>query len=202
MNKISSRICSVFSRCRFWLNSAEKGFITGRAVSSHNCHEGWRMKSESRHSQGTSARNLPRPGYWGHLAPPAEAFPGAIGAAHKASLGQCTLPLPSLLPQSLEPRLCSHFYTVTTSTAPKFPLVLATSPTAGLKSSVGASDSSSWLQGMLRKQVSGNFCFFGVNAACPHESHNLGESQVQDGDANAVQLYNGTPTTFAGRVRD
>lgn len=94
---------------------------------------------------------------------------------------------------------------VVTSTrlpAPKFLLVLATSPTAGLKSSVGASDWSSWLQGMLRKRVSDNFCFFGVNAACPHESHNLGESQIQDGDTNAVQLHNGTPTTFAGRVRD
>lgn len=68
MNKVSSRSRLVFSsnarhrcRCRLRLNSAEKEFITGRVVSSPNCQEGWRRRSENGHKQRAGAQLGPRP---------------------------------------------------------------------------------------------------------------------------------------------
>lgn len=126
MNKVSSRICSVFSgnsryRCRFWLNSAEKEFITGGTVSSHNCQEGWRKRSQNRYRGQTHTGHLDqKPAQTRLLRTPGSPHRPLPGSK---SPGQPrTLPLTSLLLQSLEPRLCAAS---TPPPASKFLLVSA-----------------------------------------------------------------------------
>lgn len=84
------------------------------------------------------------------------ALPRAAAAAYPASPANG---------RSRRPRRC-HSPSYTTS-SPQVLLVFAASPTTGLKSSVGTSNWSSWPCEMLRKRVSGNFCFLSVDAPAP-----------------------------------
>lgn len=93
------------------------------------------------------ARSLTAPGSRGHTAPPT-----AAGAAHPAWPGQGILLPASLLLRSLESRWRFHFYIHS-----KFRLVPVALLTPRSNPSVGASDWSSQLPGMLRQWVLANF---------------------------------------------